>query len=116
MGDPLDRRGGCIAPGDVRIEIRAPGRVAYVATKPIAEGENAVVEVDDLERTAAARPAAPPDRSTKPDVTGTAAKPPSSSVRTAGFIVGSTGVVALAVGGAFGAHALITDADADARR
>jgi tetratricopeptide (TPR) repeat protein len=108
-------------PGSYVVTASAPGYRAWSTTVDVAEAESKKVQVPELEPEGAPPAAAPvpvpapPAIAPVPPVAAPAA-PPSSTTggHTLGWIIGGTGVAALAVGAGFGVASLSSYHDANA--
>lgn len=87
-----------VDPGTLKIEVRAPGHKTWTSQVKVAPGASQqVVEVPAL--------AVEPRASRQPSTSPVHPEPPSSAQRAAGIVVGSAGLIGLAVGGFFGYRA-----------
>lgn len=100
-GSPLS-----VDPGSHKLTATAPGKKTWLQTLTLAEGQKQSLIVPELED-------APPGQSSSATAPGHARPAPPARKRTAGFVVGGAGVVALGVGAFFGFRTLSQKEDSD---
>jgi hypothetical protein len=95
-----------VDPGSHKLTAIAPGKKPWLYTLTLAEGQKQSLVVPELED-------APPGQNSSPAGPGGPPSAPPTHKRTAGFVVGGAGVVALGVGAFFGFRTLSQKEDSD---
>jgi hypothetical protein len=113
-GTPLS-----VDPGSHELRVKAPGKKEWTSTVTIGVGEKRTLSVPELETAegptteGGVAPRAGHREPGVPDETPAKSAPASNARRTAGWVVGGVGVVALGVGGYFGLQAFAKRKDSN---
>jgi serine/threonine-protein kinase len=106
-----------VDPGEHQLEARAPGRQPWNSVERVgADADSVSVMVPELAvdpAAAAAPPKEPAPLTASVSSTSEGGKPPATTQKTVGLLVGAAGIVALGVGGVFGARAMSKNSDAE---